>query len=90
MQEVDCLVSPTTPVPAHSFEGGGGGSANFTGAINLLGYPAISVPCGFTADGLPIGLQIATGEFEEKKAAAIAQAYEVSTPWSDRRPEGFD
>ena len=90
MREVDCLISPTTPVPAHSFEGGGGGSATFTGPINLLGYPAISVPCGFTADGLPIGLQIATGEFEEKKAAAIAQAYEVSTPWSDRRPEGFD
>ncbi len=91
MEGVDCLLTPTTPVPAHAFDSGSArNAAKFTGAYNLLGYPAVSLPCGFTQDGLPIGLMIAAAPFEEAKALQVAQAYEAATSWKDRRPEAFD
>lgn len=54
--------------------------------FNLTGLPAISVPCGFSSDGLPIGLQIAARPFAEQTALRVAQAYEASTGWHLRRP----
>ena len=91
MEKVDCLVTPTTPAPAHAFDPGKTrGVAKFTGAYNLLGYPAVSLPCGFTDDGLPIGLMIAAAPFKESKALQVAQAYEAATDWKDRLPEAFD
>jgi aspartyl-tRNA(Asn)/glutamyl-tRNA(Gln) amidotransferase subunit A len=58
----------------------------FTRLINLVGLPAITVPCGFGADGLPVGLQIVGGPMDERTILAIAHAYEQATPWHTRRP----
>ncbi len=55
-------------------------------AFNLYGIPAISVPCGFTADGLPIGIMIAGPRFSESRVLALAAAYEQAAPWSKRSP----
>jgi aspartyl-tRNA(Asn)/glutamyl-tRNA(Gln) amidotransferase subunit A len=54
--------------------------------FNLTGLPAISVPCGFTATGLPIGLQIAGKPFDEATVLRLAHAYEQATDWHRRRP----
>ncbi|HKV46092.1 MAG TPA: amidase [bacterium] len=58
----------------------------FSRLINLVGLPAISVPCGFGADGLPVGLQIVGRPMDEATILAIAHAYERATPWHERRP----
>jgi aspartyl-tRNA(Asn)/glutamyl-tRNA(Gln) amidotransferase subunit A len=57
-----------------------------TGPFNLTGLPAISVPCGFTAAGLPVGLQIVAAPWREATVLRVARAYERVTSWSDRRP----
>src|SRR5881296_2111565 len=54
--------------------------------FNIFGLPAISVPCGFSKDGLPIGLMIAGPRFSEGKVLALANAYEKVTEWHTRRP----
>ena len=54
--------------------------------FNFLGLPAISLPCGFSSDGLPIGLQIVGKAFDEAGILDIAHAYEQATPWGERRP----
>jgi aspartyl-tRNA(Asn)/glutamyl-tRNA(Gln) amidotransferase subunit A len=55
-------------------------------AFNILGIPSISIPCGFTHDGLPVGLTIAGPRFAEGRILALAHAYELSTNWRRRRP----
>ena len=57
-----------------------------TGAFNAYGIPAISVPCGFTSGGLPVGLMIAGPRFSEGKVLALAAAYERATDWHSRKP----
>lgn len=54
--------------------------------INVYGIPAISIPCGFSRDGLPIGLMIAGPNFSEGRILALAHAYEQATEWHRRRP----
>lgn len=54
--------------------------------FNTYGLPAISIPCGFTRSGLPIGLQISGPPFGESIVLALAHAYEQATPWHSRRP----
>jgi aspartyl-tRNA(Asn)/glutamyl-tRNA(Gln) amidotransferase subunit A len=54
--------------------------------FNVYGLPAISVPCGFSKDGLPVGLMIAGPHFSEGKIMALARAYELETKWNLRRP----
>ncbi|HET8999456.1 MAG TPA: amidase [bacterium] len=54
--------------------------------INFVGLPAITVPCGFGADGLPVGLQVVGRGMDEPTVLAIAHAYEQATPWHTRRP----
>ena len=58
-----------------------------TGAFNIFDLPAISIPCGFTGKGLPIGLQISGPAFGEEKVLALAHAYEQSTDWHTKAPE---
>ena len=58
----------------------------FTVGANLAGVPAISVPCGLTADNLPVGLQITTRKMDESTALRVAAAYERATDWHERRP----
>jgi aspartyl-tRNA(Asn)/glutamyl-tRNA(Gln) amidotransferase subunit A len=59
----------------------------FTYPFNLTGQPAASVPCGWTADGLPIGLQIVGRRFEDATVLRAAAAFEEAKPWVDRWPE---
>jgi aspartyl-tRNA(Asn)/glutamyl-tRNA(Gln) amidotransferase subunit A len=78
---------PATAGP--STGGGGGGAAGFrnTSYFSYFGLPAISVPCGFSASGLPIGLQIGGAPFAESSVLALAHAYEQATEWHKRRPK---
>ena len=57
-----------------------------TGPFNVYGIPAISIPCGFTSGGLPVGLMIAGPRFSEGKVLALAHAYEQATEWHKRKP----
>jgi len=57
-----------------------------TGQFNVYGIPAISVPCGFTSGGLPVGLMIAGPRFSEGRVLALANAYERATEWHKRKP----
>ncbi len=57
-----------------------------TTPYSLAGVPAISVPCGFSSAGLPIGLQLAGRAFDESTVLRAAHAYEQATTWHTRRP----
>jgi aspartyl-tRNA(Asn)/glutamyl-tRNA(Gln) amidotransferase subunit A len=86
----DAVVMPTSPVPATPIEETPPEHAMLrprnTMPFNVLGLPALSVPCGFTAEGLPIGMQIAGKAFDEAGIFRIAHAYEQATDWHRRRP----
>jgi aspartyl-tRNA(Asn)/glutamyl-tRNA(Gln) amidotransferase subunit A len=59
---------------------------SYTTSFSLAGTPTVAVPCGLSASGLPIGLQIAGGPFDEATVLRAAWAYEQATPWHQRRP----
>jgi aspartyl-tRNA(Asn)/glutamyl-tRNA(Gln) amidotransferase subunit A len=87
---VDLLVTPTMPRPAEAFAE----SKTFdsvglqnTSPFNIFGLPAITVPCGFTSSGLPIGLQISGAPFAESTVLTLAHAYERETEWHRLRPQ---
>jgi aspartyl-tRNA(Asn)/glutamyl-tRNA(Gln) amidotransferase subunit A len=61
----------------------------FTYPFNMTGQPALSVPCGFSSDGLPIGLQIVGPRFEDKRVLQAGYAYQQAAPLTDRRPDLF-
>ncbi len=93
----DALVMPTSPIPAVSLETGTVESrgrevdgaaelARLTRLAVFTGQPAISLPCGFTESGLPVGLQLIGKWFEEDELLKIADAYEGATPWHRQRP----
>jgi aspartyl-tRNA(Asn)/glutamyl-tRNA(Gln) amidotransferase subunit A len=71
---------------AGSPEPGGAGGLYNTAAFDIFGLPTISVPCGFSGTGLPIGLQISANHFAETTVLAVAHAYEQATEWHTRRP----
>ena len=91
-EKVDCIICPTSPVPAFKI----GERANnpmemylsdvYTIPANLAGIPGISIPCGFSKEGLPIGMQILTKHFEEKKMLQIAYAFERETDFHLKKP----
>jgi aspartyl-tRNA(Asn)/glutamyl-tRNA(Gln) amidotransferase subunit A len=58
----------------------------YTVSCNLAGIPGLSVPCGFTKSGLPIGLQLLGKPFDEEKLLGVARMYESATDWHTRRP----
>jgi aspartyl-tRNA(Asn)/glutamyl-tRNA(Gln) amidotransferase subunit A len=58
----------------------------YTLGVNLAGLPGVSIPCGFTQGGLPIGLQLIGQPFQEANLLAIAQAYEQGHDWHTRHP----
>jgi aspartyl-tRNA(Asn)/glutamyl-tRNA(Gln) amidotransferase subunit A len=87
---VDLLITPTMPGPPETFAQ----SRNFdpkgirnTSPFDIFGLPTISVPCGFTSSGLPIGLQISGAPFAESTVLALAHAYERETEWHKRHPK---
>jgi aspartyl-tRNA(Asn)/glutamyl-tRNA(Gln) amidotransferase subunit A len=91
-KEVDFIVTPTSPSPAFKI----GEKVEdplqmylsdiFTISVNLAGLPAISIPCGFSLKGLPIGFQIIGKPFDERGILQLAYAYEQSTPWHKMKP----
>lgn len=86
---VDVLITPTMPSPPVVIAQGADPTAvsnRNTSPFDVLGLPAITVPCGFTTSGLPIGLQIAGAPFAESTVLALAHAYEQATEWHRRRP----
>ena len=90
-RDVDALITPTSPIPAFKIGEKSDPLAMYlcdiyTIGVNLAGLPGISVPCGFTASGLPIGLQLIGQPFQEASLLAIAHAYERAHEWSKRRP----
>ncbi len=90
-QEVDALITPTSPVPAFKIGEKSDPLAMYlcdiyTIGVNLAGLPGISVPCGFTKSGLPIGMQLIGQPFQEAGLLAIAHAYDRAHEWSDRVP----
>jgi aspartyl-tRNA(Asn)/glutamyl-tRNA(Gln) amidotransferase subunit A len=89
---VDAVAMPTSPTPAYKL---GERVADplqmylgdvFTVSANLTGLPAISVPCGFTRDHLPVGLQLTGRLFDEPTLVGVAHAYERQTAWWTRHP----
>lgn len=90
---VDIIVTPTSPTAA--FRAGEKAddplqmylSDIFTISVNLAGMPGISVPCGFTPDNLPVGMQLIGRHFDEATILKVAYAYEQSTEWHKRKPE---
>jgi len=91
-KEFDCVLTPTSPTPAFKI----GEKLNdplsmylsdiFTIPVNLAGIPAISMPCGFTAGGLPAGLQLMAKPFGEETLFKVAYTYEQNTQWHKRKP----
>lgn len=71
---------------AHSTEPSNPRIVSNCSPFNIMGLPAISIPCGFSRSGLPIGLMIAGPTFSEGKVLAVAQAYEKATQWHVRKP----
>jgi aspartyl-tRNA(Asn)/glutamyl-tRNA(Gln) amidotransferase subunit A len=59
----------------------------FTIPANLAGIPGISLPCGSTSEGLPVGLQILSDSFQEERLLQVAAAYEQQTPWHVQKPD---
>jgi aspartyl-tRNA(Asn)/glutamyl-tRNA(Gln) amidotransferase subunit A len=92
-QSCDVIIGPTAPTPAFLI----GEKVNdplamylsdiYTIPANLAGIPGISIPCGFTKSGLPIGLQIQAAALEEETLLRVARMYERETDWHKRRPK---
>ena len=87
--DVDLLVLPTMADPPFQIETGltRNVSARNTSPFDSYGIPVISIPCGFTSEGLPIGLQIAGAPWAEPTVLALAHAYEQATEWHTRHPK---
>ena len=95
LEKYDVLVLPTARTPAPrvqddqvmiSKEMASNLSLVLTRPFNLASAPAISIPCGFSSKGLPIGLQIGGRPFDEETVLNVAHAYEQSTPWHTMKP----
>ena len=91
-KKVDMLLTPTTPTPAFKI---GEKSSDplqmylsdiFTISCNLAGLPGISIPCGFTKNNLPIGMQLLGKPFDEETLLSVAHQYETKTSWHRRVP----
>ncbi|HXJ17104.1 MAG TPA: amidase [Candidatus Polarisedimenticolia bacterium] len=98
-ERVDVIVAPTSPIPAPPIgttEVRVAGEREtkvraellrLTRPANLTGQPAMSLPCGFTREGLPVGLQLIGPRWGEAKLLSVALAYEEATEWHDRHPQ---
>lgn len=90
-EEYDALILPTTPIAAPVLEGENAVErarllTRLTAPFNLTGLPALSVPCGFTNEGLPIGLQIVSRAWNESGVLRIGYTYQEATSWHKQKP----
>jgi len=95
-EEVDVLLTPTVPIPPPAIADLQSHPEDLrpqellmlrnTRPFNVWGIPTISIPCGFTKDGLPIGLQLAAAPWRGVALLQAAQAYEQATDWHNKRP----
>ncbi len=99
MERYDFIVTPAVATPAfdtgilHPDNGTGNAWLDWTPfsyPFNLTQQPAASVPCGFTRDGLPVGLQIVGRMYDDAGVLCAARAYEAAEPLSDKAPPGFE
>ncbi|MFZ5801290.1 MAG: Asp-tRNA(Asn)/Glu-tRNA(Gln) amidotransferase subunit GatA [Candidatus Omnitrophota bacterium] len=92
-KEFDCILTPTSPTAAFKLGEKMDDPLSmylsdiYTISANLAGVPALSLPCGFTKNNLPIGLQIFAKPFAEETILRAAFTYEQNTPWHLRKPE---
>ncbi|HEX9384907.1 MAG TPA: amidase [Anaerolineales bacterium] len=91
-EDHDFLITPTTPIAAPTIEGHdaveqAGRLTRFTAPFNLAGLPALSLPCGFTKEGLPIGLQIISRAWSDAKVLNAGYVFEQATEWHAQFPE---
>src|SRR5579864_6508736 len=90
-ESVDVLVTPTLPIPPALISDPRADdilpAVRNTSPFDVIGWPAISLPCGFTSQGLPIGLQIVGPNGGESVVFQLAHAYEQATEWHKRRPQ---
>ena len=92
LERVDALVFPGPATPALRFEEVSTRevmppAARYTSPWNLLGLPALVLPCGFNRDGLPVSMQVVGRPFDEAMVFRVARAYERATDWHTRRPD---
>jgi aspartyl-tRNA(Asn)/glutamyl-tRNA(Gln) amidotransferase subunit A len=92
-RSVAVFISPTYPLAPRPFGEypkpyTADDAIRYTFPFDLLGLPAISVPCGFSPDGMPIGLQLVGRAFDEATVLRAAYAYEQATDWHTRHPKG--
>ena len=98
MEDFDLLIAPAVPIGAPRIdektvmidgvtEVAATALSRLTRPFNICGFPTASVPCGFTSDGMPIGIQMAGRAFEDATVLRAAHAYEQATDWHARRPE---
>jgi aspartyl-tRNA(Asn)/glutamyl-tRNA(Gln) amidotransferase subunit A len=88
-RRVNLLVMPTVAIPATAIAQTPSDDVpriRNVAPFNFYGYPAISIPCGFTKNGLPIGLQIVAPAWSEDELLMAAHAFEQATDWHKRRP----
>lgn len=91
-EQVDLLVSPTSPTTAFKLGEKQDDPLSmylqdiYTIALNLVGVPGLSLPCGFDRAGLPIGLQLVAPKLGEGRLLGVARAYQSNTKWHERRP----
>jgi aspartyl-tRNA(Asn)/glutamyl-tRNA(Gln) amidotransferase subunit A len=92
----DVLMGPTSPTTAFRLGEKAGDPVQmylsdiYTIAVNLAGLPGMSIPCGFDAKRLPVGLQIIGNYFREAQMLNVAHQYQLATDWHLRAPEGID
>jgi Asp-tRNA(Asn)/Glu-tRNA(Gln) amidotransferase A subunit family amidase len=85
LRDLDVLATPSAPGPAPAGLASTG-SPVYNRPFSFLGFPSITVPCGFTQSGLPLGLQFGGRPFDEITLLRLAAAYEAATSWGSRAP----
>lgn len=94
-KQCDVIMGPTSPTTAFNLGEKGDDPVQmylsdiYTIAVNLAGLPGMSIPCGFGANGMPVGLQIIGNYFDEARMLNVAHQYQLATDWHARAPQGI-
>lgn len=100
MRDIDVLITPTVPIktptlaettpqPGSPAPVSGGEFPNFTGVFDATGQPSISLNCGFTSDGMPIGMMISGKAYSDATVLGVAHAYQMVTNWHEKVPRAI-